>query len=218
MRELQLTGGARIGMANATIPFATLKVNKDRLELNASVIGNLTFHSTDIVSIEPYTLIPLIGQGIKINHNVSDYKERVIFWTLKNPSHVIQQIRETGFFKDVNGRNTVIKQRITGQQKKGGFPLKIGFAIGAISFWNLLFLIDFVPYHFLDTKESPIGNGVLVAVGLLFLTSLLALISEDFRKLILKDGRGLKEIKTFVIFILIVSAFMLSILTASKFA
>ena len=27
MDELQLTGGARIGMVNATFPFATLKVN-----------------------------------------------------------------------------------------------------------------------------------------------------------------------------------------------
>jgi len=73
MKELKLTGGARIGKANATIPFATLKVNRDRLELNASIIGNLTFHSSDIVSIEPYTSIPVIGQGLKINHKVSTY-------------------------------------------------------------------------------------------------------------------------------------------------
>ena len=71
MNELQLTGGARIGMANATFPFATLKVNKDKLELNASIVGNLTFQASDIISIEPYTMIPILGQGIKINHKTS---------------------------------------------------------------------------------------------------------------------------------------------------
>lgn len=52
MNELKLTGGARIGMANATFPFATLKVNKDRLELNASIVGNIVFQPSDIISIE----------------------------------------------------------------------------------------------------------------------------------------------------------------------
>ena len=78
MNELQLTGGARIGMANATFPFATLKVNKDKLELNASIVGNLTFQASDIISIEPYTMIPILGQGIKINHKTSSALSKFI--------------------------------------------------------------------------------------------------------------------------------------------
>jgi hypothetical protein len=81
MHELQLTGGARIGMVNATFPFATLKVNKDQGGLNVSIVGNLTFQASHIISIEPYTMIPILGQGIKINYEVTNYKERVIFWT-----------------------------------------------------------------------------------------------------------------------------------------
>lgn len=209
MNELQLTGGARVGMANATFPFATLKVNKDRLELNASIVGNLTFQPSDIISIESYTMIPILGQGIKINHNVSAYKEKVIFWTFKDPNSVVRQIKETGFLNKGNTSNHKIDRTITEKQAKGGFPIKKSFAIGAIVVWNLLFLTDFIPF-FLGEKEGlPIGNGVLSAVGLLFLTALLSLVSTDFRRLILKEGRELSDIKKIVIFVMIISGFML---------
>jgi hypothetical protein len=209
MNELQLTGGARIGMANATFPFATLKVNKDRLELNASIVGNLTFQPSDIISIEPYTMIPILGQGIKINHKVSGYKERVIFWTFKDPNSVVRQIQETGFLNNQNTSEQKIDKNIIEKQAKGGFPIKKGFAIVVIVVWNFLFLSDFIPF-FLSNKEGiPIGNGVLAAIGLLFLTALLSLISADFRRLILKDGRELNDIKKFAIFAMIISGFML---------
>lgn len=209
MNELQLTGGARIGMANVTFPFATLKVNKDRLELNASIVGNLTFQPTDIISIEPYTMIPILGQGIKINHKVSNYKERVIFWTFKDPNSVVRQIEETGFLSKQNLTEQKIDRKIIEQQAKGGLPIKKGFAIGAIIVWNLLFLTDIVPF-FLGKREGfPIGNGVSIAIGLLFLTALLSLISSDFRRLILKEGRELNDIKKFAIFAMIISGFML---------
>ena len=76
-----LTGGARIGRANATFPFATLSVDKHLLKLNASIVGNLIFQPKDIVSIEVYGKIPVLGQGVKINHNVESYNPQVIFWT-----------------------------------------------------------------------------------------------------------------------------------------
>ena len=51
MVEVKKTGGARIGIANATWPFATLKANKDKLELNVIIIGELIFKPSDIISI-----------------------------------------------------------------------------------------------------------------------------------------------------------------------
>jgi len=93
MTELKVTGGARIGFANASWTFATLKVSKNQLELNASIIGNLLFQPSDIISIIPYSKIPILGQGIKINHKVETYKKKVIFWTYKNPELVINQIK-----------------------------------------------------------------------------------------------------------------------------
>lgn len=209
MNELQITGGARIGMSNATFPFATLKVNKDRLELNASIVGNLIFQASDIISIEPYTMIPIIGQGIKINHKVSNYNDRVIFWTFKDPNSVVQQIKATGFLNNQNATEQKMNRAIIEKQSKGGFPIKKGFAIGAIVVWNVLFLTDFITFFLGKTGRFPIGIGILSAIGLLFLTALLSLISADFRQLILKEGKTLNNIKKFAILALIISGFML---------
>ena len=64
--EIKKTGGARIGMMNATWPFATLKVNKNRLELNATILGNLVFTPQDIISIESYGLVPVRTKAYSI--------------------------------------------------------------------------------------------------------------------------------------------------------
>ena len=102
-----------------------------------------------------------------------------------------------------------IDREIIKKQRKSGFPIKKGFAIGAIVVWNLLFLTDIVPFFLGGREGFPIGNGVLAAIGLLFLTALLSLISADFRRLILKEGRELSDIKKFAIFAMIISGFML---------
>lgn len=208
MKEIQITGGARVGRANATFPFATLKVNKNRLEINASIVGNLVFQRSDITSIEPYISIPFIGQGIKINHTVSSYKEKVVFWTFKDPKSIIMQIKETGFLDNDSSSNQLLDRTLTEKQAQGGFPIKKSVAIILILLWNILLLADFIPFFLGDKQGIPIGNGVLTATGLLFLTALLSLISPLFRRLILKEGREWNDIKRFAIFILIVSAIL----------
>lgn len=104
MKQYELTGGARIGTVNATYPFAKLRVNENKLEINTSVIGKLVFTTKDVISIEPYQRFPIIGKGVKINHRVSNYNQKVIFWTWKNPKDVIQQIALTGFLNNLNSR------------------------------------------------------------------------------------------------------------------
>ena len=69
MYEIEETGGANIGFGRATWPFAKLLVNKNELRLNASIIGNVCFRPSDIISIEPSTLFS--GAGIKINSSGS---------------------------------------------------------------------------------------------------------------------------------------------------
>ena len=210
MTQLNLTGGARIGMANATWPFASLKVNKDRLDLNATIVGNLIFRPDDIISIEPYYMIPIIGQGIKINHRIPKYKDKVIFWTFKNPNEVINQIRQTGFLDNTsNSDNVTDNEIIKERQKQGGFPIKIPFAIAVVVIWNILFLLDFLDF-FNENKEGiPLGNGVKMALGFVLITSILTLISSGFRKLVLKEGRELKDISKFLYFIIFICGFML---------
>jgi hypothetical protein len=208
MDKLEIIGGARIGMANATWPFATLRVSKDKLELNASVVGNLVFQPKDIISIETYTMIPLLGQGIKINHRIANYNSKVIFWTFKDPSAVVNQIRQTGFLENIDSRISDSDALII-QQQTSGFPIKISVAIGVIVLWNILFLSDFIDFSTSDKKGMPLGNGATIALAILFLISVLSLISKDFSKIILKEGRSIKDINKFLYLLIFISGFML---------
>jgi hypothetical protein len=195
-----------------------LKVTNDRLDLNATIVGNLVFKPEDIISIEPYYMIPIIGQGIKINHRIPKYKEKVIFWTFKNPNEVIRQIKQTGFFD-----NSLTTERqndsdiIAESQKQGGFPVKIPFAIGVVVIWNILFIMDFLNFSRSGSEGIPLGNGSIGALGIVFLSCLLTLISKDFRRIVLKEGRELKDISRFLYFLMFISGVMLlSILTFPK--
>ncbi len=209
MKQYTLTGGARIGMANATYPFANLKVDENKLELNASVVGNLAFSPKDIISIEPYQQFPIIGKGIKINHRVSNYNAKVIFWTFKNPQEVISEIQKTGFLDNINSTISADDKKILAKQKQGGFPIKKPFAIGAAVLWNILFVMDFYKFMTNPYDNIPIANGMTIAIGLLLMTALLTLVSESFRNLILKEGRELDDIKKFLYLIIGISSFML---------
>ncbi len=207
--KFTLTGGARIGMANATFPFANLLVTKDVLKINASLIGNLVFQPQDIISIEPYTRIPVIGQGIKINHRIEKYKSKVIFWTTKDPHFVLSEIKRVGFLDNINSKISLADAAIIQRQEQGAFPIKMPVAIIAVAIWSILFLSDFLPFLLGNTTaRTPIGIGVKTATGLLFATSVLALLSGGFRKLILKEGREFNDIKKFVIFIMLISGIM----------
>lgn len=105
--EVKKTGGARVGIFNVTWPFATLKVNKFKLELSIGLIGSFIFRSEDISSIEPYGVIPFFGRGIKINHHVTSYNQKIVFWTLGSPNTLIKEIYKTGFFnKKINNKSS----------------------------------------------------------------------------------------------------------------
>ena len=210
MREkFTSTGGARIGMANASYLFADLYVDKELLKINASIVGNLMFQPKDIISIKPYTFIPLIGQGIKINHRIEKYNPKVIFWTFKDPNSVILEIKKTGFLQNLNSETSSTDLEIIKKQNEGGFPLKKSVAVFFIVAWNLLFLSDIIPFFLKGETESlPIGIGINLALGLLFISSILSIVSEKFRKIILKENRNFDDIKKFAYFIALISGIM----------
>lgn len=207
--KFTLTGGARIGMANATFPFADLYVDKEILKINASIVGNLVFQPKDIISIKSYTSIPIIGNGIKINHRIENYDSEVIFWTFKNPNSVISEIEKTGFLQNTNSVISAVDLEILKKQNEGGFPIKKSVVIFFIVVWNLLFLSDILPFFLKGkTEGSPIGIGMNLAVGLIFTSSILAIVSEKFRKIILKQNRNFDDIKKFAYFIAFVTGIM----------
>jgi|GEM_PF-285536 len=207
--KFTLTGGARIGRANATYPFADLYVDKNILTINASLIGNVAFAPKDIISIDPFSSVPILGRGIKINHRVENYNPKIIFWTCQDPAFVINEIKKTGFLDNNTGYYTTESTDITHRQNQGGFPIKKPVAILFIIVWNALLLSDLIPFFTGNTtNRTPFGNGINLALGLVVACSLLIVFSEKFRKLVLKDGREFSDIKKGIYFILLISGIM----------
>ena len=89
-------GGARVGWWRATYPLATLSVTRDEIALEVALIGTYVFRPKDIVKIERWGVIPLIGSGVRFRHAVGRYPERMVFlyWF---PRLVIDRIQSVGF-------------------------------------------------------------------------------------------------------------------------
>jgi hypothetical protein len=208
MDEIKKTGGARIGMINATWPFATLKVNKNNLELNATILGKLVFTPQDIISIEPYGLIPVLGQGIKINHRVKSYNSKVIFWTMGNPRDLIKKIEGIGFLGNSSPMSEDLQIEINQTQNRGGFPIKTQAAILIVVVWNLLLSIDLYKLFTERVEGSPLGLGAKLAIGFIFITSILLLFTKFARKFILKEGREIDDIRKFIYFLMFICGFL----------
>jgi hypothetical protein len=201
-----LTGGARIGSANSTYPFADLYVDREVLTINASIVGNLIFQSKDIISLQPES------NGIKINHSVKNYNAKVIFWTFKSPALVIEEIERTGFLENKSTPQNYNVNDILKKQNEGSFPMKKAVAIIYGVVWNLLFLYDIIPFVLNpESKVFPLGVGANCALALLLASSILAIVSKYFRKIILKESRDLNDIRKFVYFITLISGISLLI-------
>lgn len=206
MNQVKETGGALIGVFRATWPFATLTVTKDVLELKVSLIGKFIFRQTDIISIEPYSYF--LNRGLKINHKVPTYDDNIIFLLFEDPDNLIERIEQTGFLSTNKPVSIDIENTIATTQSQGGFPIKTHVAIAIVVIWNILFLVDF-NFFFTGNKIGfPLGIGAKSALGFIFLICVALLIFKPVRKVILKEGRSIDDIKTFVLFLMYICAFM----------
>ena len=205
MYEIEETGGANIGSARATGPFAKLLVNKNELQLNASILGNVCFRPSDVISIEPLSLFS--GTGIKINHRVGGYSEKVIFLT-SGSRDLIKRINDTGFLSNSDTIPAEVEARINKYQSSGSFPMKWSAVIVFVVVWNLLFLGDLLGYFKNTNNHIPIGMGVQLALAFAFLFALTTLLSAPFSRLVLKDGRKAAEVKSFLLFLMLISGLM----------
>jgi hypothetical protein len=210
MYEIEETGGANIGFGRATWPFAKLLVNKNELRLNASIIGNLYFRPSDIISIEPSSLFS--GAGIKINHRVNGYSQKVIFLT-SGSRDLIKRIEDTGFLKNAGTIPAEVETEIVKYQSSGSFPMKWSAVIIFVVIWNLLFLGDQLGYFGNSGNRIPIGIGAQLALAFAFLFALAILLSEPFSGLVLKEGRKAREIRSFLLFLMFISGFMFTMVS-----
>lgn len=216
--KFTLTGGARIGKANASYPFANLYVDKNVLKINASIVGNLVFQPKDIIELKPHMAFPVIGNGIKVIHRIEKYNSEVIFWTLKDPKAVISEIEKTGFLENTNSNLTDNDLEILQRQNQGGFPIKKPVVIFFVVVWNLLFLSAIIPvFLHPEGKGFQFGIGINVALGLVFITSVLMVVSKGFSKLILKEGRDFNDVKKFIYFLIILTGMLFVSFTLARF-
>ncbi|WP_316634520.1 hypothetical protein [uncultured Flavobacterium sp.] len=215
--KFTLTGGARIGRANASYPFAKLDVDKNVLKINASIVGNLIFQAKDIIELKPYRSIPVIGNGIKVIHRIESYNSEVIFWTFKDPDFVLKEIEKTGFLSNTNSVLTEADLEIIKKQGQGSFPIKKPVVVFFVVVWNVLLLSAIIP-NFINPqgKGFPIGIGANIALGFVLLSSVLVLISKSFQRLVLKEGRNLEDIKKFVYFLILVTGMLFISFTVAR--
>ena len=210
MDQIEEIGGANIGFGRATWPFAKLLVNKNELQLNASIIGNMYFRPSDIISIEPSPFFS--GTGIKINHRVNGYSNKVIFLT-SGSRGLIKRIEDIGFLNNPNPIPQDVEAKILKYQSSGSFPMKWSAVIVFVVVWNVLFLGDQLGYFGNANNEMPIGIGAKLAIAFAFLFALTTLLSEPFSRLVLKEDRKAREIRSFLIFLMFVTGLMLTIIS-----
>jgi len=156
-----VTGGARIGWMHAGWPLAKLSASATTLSVRAALLGTYTFAPDDVIALESYGSIPIIGRGIRILHSRSDYPEQIIFSCLRNPERLLDDIRLAGF----QPRATQ-----TSRVRSRGMPVRWPPIIAMVVAWNVLFLLDFVAWE----PPKRLGPFALVAVGLLLAAALAA--------------------------------------------
>jgi len=207
MQKLTVTGGARIGWVNASWPLAKLSVSKDNLSITALMLGAYSFAPTEVVALEAYQPLPIIGRGIRVVHSRSDYPETIIFWCLSNPTTLLHDIEAAGF---------IARTSPTGQpQRRGrGFPVRWVAVVAIVAMWNVLFLFDgFVPWN----PPKPPGPFVLLALGLLLTGTFALQVSPRVQALVMRPGRPVSEIAPVVTLLQVISAFLLIIFTLLHF-
>jgi hypothetical protein len=97
---------------------------------------------------------------------------------------------------------------IVAAQSKGGFAMKTSAAIIIVVIWNVLLLPGFYG-TFLKNEPPHFGLGMRLALGFMLTLSILLILSEPVRRLILKEGRDLDDIKRFAYFMILLSSLML---------
>lgn len=136
---MKIIGGARLGFVNYTWPLATLTATTDELALRTSFFGlfetgKYVFTREQVVSINEYGVIPFLGRGIQINHTVSDYPQKIVFWC--NPASLLSNLSTTGFIP--SGISQPSETVGTGK----GVPFRWGPFLALIVIWNVLIGCD----------------------------------------------------------------------------
>jgi len=183
---------------NATWPFAGLEVRPGQLRLSGLLLGDHVLRPDEIVALKPRGFIPLIGWGVQIVHTRPDIPETLIFWHVIPPSRLIAHIHESG----LRETGTEAEQP---DREKTQLPFKSSVLATGFIGWNGLLLVDFL--------RLRIGLPSLLALWSAFVAMALVLQSDEFRGVVLEEGRELGHAKNYVLLVLVVSGFMAIVMT-----
>ena len=205
MGEISVIGGARIGIVNATWPFAKLSASPDRLRL-ASVLDSYDFEPQDVVALERYGSIPLFYNGIRVVHARLDYPSKIIFWCFGSPDELIDRIREAGFLPTAPSSSEI---------RWRGIPCRWASIFIFILVWNGLFLLNGARPH---GAENQPGMFILAPLLFAFLTGWGIKRSATLQTMVLNDGRSVNEVKGFLTLIQVISALLFVVFAILLFA
>jgi hypothetical protein len=178
----------------------------ERLAVSVFLSGKYEFAPNEVVAIERYVMIPVLGWGVRIVHRRSDYPQNFVFWNLAGPEPVLRGIRDAGFIPSGSAVD---------MPPRPGFPVRWSVIIGVVVVWNALCLLDF------GRSNNPLpepGLFAVVALALVLILSLATLWLPKVQSLVLKPGRQIGEIRGVVGLLAFVSGFILvvfSIMLAS---
>ena len=200
--EYTVNGGARIGLVNYTWPLAKLMATADRLTLSTTMfglfgMGTYSFSREHVLSIERYGWIPFIGEGIRINHSVADYPEKIVFWC--KPTSVLAGLAGIGF------SSVHDSSEIPSRQSPRGFPLRWTPLIILVVMWNLLIGFEMVAHSAQTPLPGPLS---LTALWILFGVSIAAIRFSYVPAILLKPGRSFDEVKPIFLLVATVSGIM----------
>jgi len=162
-------------------------------------LGIYSFTPDQVLTVERYVRIPVLGWGIQIHHCNVDVPERVIFWCLGNPNTVLQGIQDSGFVPTGS--------RFPSFQRRG-MAMRWSAIIIAVVVWNALFLLGAGRSHGVPPRPGPF---LLVPLLFAFALSVGVLISPKIQSIILKPGRSVGEIRPFLRLLVFISGLMLII-------
>ncbi|OAV45358.1 hypothetical protein [Lewinella sp. 4G2] len=188
MKDLSYTGGARVGMMNASFPLAKLFVEDGALNLNVLLLGKHRFLQSQITALQHVTNAVGLGKGIKIEHTHPTYSNELIFWTLSDPDKILDEIANSRLGLT---QNVIRKEKVAasiGGLLSDANPLKVSFLI-AIALLSLLAFAPFIISAF--TTGTPDFQQFIyrgVAVQAILVGGLLgAIYSPTIREYVLKE-------------------------------
>ncbi len=182
MEQISFTGGSMVGWVNASWPLAKLTISSEHILL--STFGRYEFAPGQVISVEPYGVIPVLASGIRINHNRPDYPTRVVFWCVGGRKKVLASFEKYGFLPQGEA-----------SRRPSGIAVRWSAILAFLIIWNALFLFGMSLHD--GPHESP-GPFELIALLFVFTFSTAAQKSATLQKLILRDGRQIGEIKQFL--------------------